>query len=125
MILKDAVATGNSVSALAAFEGQVGSRDRGDPLVSLVLHCSYVVLIMEQTTNVFVANLPLGITEHNLGMFFARHGPVGSVRELISSSRRWLMQLRRSRSCGHGVKRRHPPLVLEAILLHGEASHPE
>jgi U2-associated protein SR140 len=32
-----------------------------------------------QTTNIFVTNLPMGITEHSLGMFFARHGPVGSV----------------------------------------------
>ncbi|KAG8907953.1 hypothetical protein FRB99_001461 [Tulasnella sp. 403] len=56
--------TGSSVTALAAFEGQHGSRDRGDPL----------------TTNVFVANLPKGVTEHSLGMFFARHGPVGSVK---------------------------------------------
>ncbi|KAG8989590.1 hypothetical protein FRB90_002168, partial [Tulasnella sp. 427] len=56
--------TGSSVTALAAFEGQHGSRDRGDPL----------------TTNIFVANLPMGVTEHSLGMFFARHGPVGSVK---------------------------------------------
>ncbi|KAG8963703.1 hypothetical protein FRC03_002675 [Tulasnella sp. 419] len=56
--------TGRSVSALAAYESQVGSRDRGDPL----------------TTNVFVSNLPTTITEHSMGMFFAKMGPVGSVK---------------------------------------------
>ncbi|KAG8995635.1 hypothetical protein FRB94_008917 [Tulasnella sp. JGI-2019a] len=56
--------SGSSITALAAFEGQHGSRDRGDPL----------------TTNIFVTNLPMGITEQSLGMFFAKHGPVGSVK---------------------------------------------
>ncbi|KAJ7217830.1 hypothetical protein GGX14DRAFT_438446 [Mycena pura] len=55
---------GRSVTALAAYEGQSGSKDRGDP----------------QTTNVFVANLPAHVTEQSLGMFFARCGPVGSVK---------------------------------------------
>ncbi|KAG8863522.1 hypothetical protein FRB96_008262 [Tulasnella sp. 330] len=56
--------SGSSITALAAFEGQHGSRDRGDPL----------------TTNIFVTNLPMGVTEQSLGMFFAKHGPVGSVK---------------------------------------------
>ncbi|KAI0075111.1 hypothetical protein K474DRAFT_1691944 [Panus rudis PR-1116 ss-1] len=55
---------GRSVTALAAYEGQSGSKDRGDP----------------ETTNVFVANLPQHVTEQSLGMFFARCGPVGSVK---------------------------------------------
>ncbi|KAF9070133.1 hypothetical protein BDP27DRAFT_1382923 [Rhodocollybia butyracea] len=55
---------GRSVTALAAYEGQSGSKDRGDPL----------------TSNVFVANLPSNVTEQSLGMFFARAGPVGSVK---------------------------------------------
>jgi len=52
------------VTALAAYEGQSGSKDRGDP----------------QTSNVFVANLPPHVTEQSLGVFFARCGPVGSVK---------------------------------------------
>ncbi|KAF5380455.1 hypothetical protein D9615_004596 [Tricholomella constricta] len=55
---------GRSVTALAAYEGQSGSKDRGDP----------------QTSNVFVANLPPHVTEQTLGNFFARVGPVGSVK---------------------------------------------
>ncbi|KAJ7680524.1 hypothetical protein DFH06DRAFT_1163333 [Mycena polygramma] len=55
---------GRSVTALAAYEGQSGSKDRGDP----------------QTSNVFVANLPPHVTEQSLGVFFARCGPVGSVK---------------------------------------------
>ncbi|KAG8690549.1 hypothetical protein FRC11_010801, partial [Ceratobasidium sp. 423] len=55
---------GSSVSAVAAYESQSGSRDRGDPA----------------TTNVFVANLPTNVDENSLGMFFARIGPVGSVK---------------------------------------------
>ncbi|CAL1707281.1 unnamed protein product [Somion occarium] len=50
--------------ALAAYEGQSGSKDRGDP----------------ETSNVFVANLPSHVTEQSLGYFFARAGPVGSVK---------------------------------------------
>ncbi|KAJ3762814.1 hypothetical protein EV360DRAFT_34953 [Lentinula raphanica] len=57
-------AQGRSVTALAAYEGQSGSKDRGDP----------------QTSNVFVANLPPNVTEQSLGNFFARAGPVGSVK---------------------------------------------
>ncbi|KAG1716417.1 hypothetical protein ID866_769 [Astraeus odoratus] len=57
-------AHGRSVTALAAYEGQSGSKDRGDP----------------ETTNLFVANLPANVTEQSLGTFFARHGPVGSVK---------------------------------------------
>ncbi|KAI6046040.1 hypothetical protein EDC04DRAFT_2631696 [Pisolithus marmoratus] len=57
-------AHGRSVTALAAYEGQSGSKDRGDP----------------ETTNLFVANLPPNVTEQSLGAFFARHGPVGSVK---------------------------------------------
>ncbi|EGO25376.1 hypothetical protein SERLADRAFT_448355 [Serpula lacrymans var. lacrymans S7.9] len=55
---------GRSVTALAAYEGQSGSKDRGDP----------------ETSNVFVANLPSNVTEQSLGNFFARSGPVGSVK---------------------------------------------
>ncbi|KAK0485775.1 hypothetical protein IW261DRAFT_1452000 [Armillaria novae-zelandiae] len=55
---------GRSVTALAAYDGQSGSKDRGDP----------------QTSNVFVANLPPHVTEQSLGVFFARIGPVGSVK---------------------------------------------
>ncbi|KAL0577625.1 hypothetical protein V5O48_004350 [Marasmius crinis-equi] len=57
-------AQGRSVTAMAAYEGQSGSKDRGDP----------------QTSNVFVANLPPHVTEQSLGNFFARAGPVGSVK---------------------------------------------
>ncbi|KAA1476033.1 hypothetical protein DENSPDRAFT_826777 [Dentipellis sp. KUC8613] len=53
-----------SATAMAAYEGQSGSKDRGDP----------------ETTNLFVANLPPHVTEQSLGMFFARCGPVGSVK---------------------------------------------
>ncbi|KAJ7594034.1 hypothetical protein C8J56DRAFT_1002045 [Mycena floridula] len=55
---------GRSVTAMAAYEGQSGSKDRGDP----------------QTSNLFVANLPAHTTEPSLGMLFARAGPVGSVK---------------------------------------------
>ncbi|KAF9010504.1 hypothetical protein BDQ17DRAFT_1387745 [Cyathus striatus] len=55
---------GRSVTAMAAYEGQSGSKDRGDP----------------QTSNVFVANLPSHVTEQALGNFFAKAGPVGSVK---------------------------------------------
>ncbi|KDR75233.1 hypothetical protein GALMADRAFT_98532 [Galerina marginata CBS 339.88] len=55
---------GRSVTAMAAYDGQSGSKDRGDP----------------QTTNLFVANLPQHVTEQSLGKFFARAGPVGSVK---------------------------------------------
>ncbi|EJD52558.1 hypothetical protein AURDEDRAFT_82199 [Auricularia subglabra TFB-10046 SS5] len=55
---------GKSVSSLAAMEVQSGSRDRGDP----------------ETSNLFVANLPVHITEATFGNFFSRHGPVGSVK---------------------------------------------
>ncbi|THU95415.1 hypothetical protein K435DRAFT_859639, partial [Dendrothele bispora CBS 962.96] len=47
-----------------AYDSQSGSKDRGDP----------------QTSNIFVANLPANITEQALGHFFARAGPVGSVK---------------------------------------------
>ncbi|TFK23911.1 hypothetical protein FA15DRAFT_680928 [Coprinopsis marcescibilis] len=57
-------AHGRSVTALAAYDGQSGSKDRGDPL----------------TCNIFVANLPPHVTEQTLGNFFARVGPVGSVK---------------------------------------------
>ncbi|TFK93763.1 hypothetical protein K466DRAFT_580676 [Polyporus arcularius HHB13444] len=55
---------GRSVTSIAAYEGQSGSKDRGDP----------------ETSNVFVANLPPHVTEQTLGNFFARAGPVGSVK---------------------------------------------
>ncbi|KAJ4483208.1 hypothetical protein J3R30DRAFT_3697978 [Lentinula aciculospora] len=52
------------IGFFAAYEGQSGSKDRGDP----------------QTSNVFVANLPPNVSEQSLGIFFARAGPVGSVK---------------------------------------------
>ncbi|KAI8993033.1 hypothetical protein BD414DRAFT_514089 [Trametes punicea] len=55
---------GRSVTSIAAYEGQSGSKDRGDP----------------ETTNLFVTNLPAHVNEQALGMFFARAGPVGSVK---------------------------------------------
>ncbi|KAI0675293.1 hypothetical protein C8Q78DRAFT_533681 [Trametes maxima] len=55
---------GRSVTSIAAYEGQSGSKDRGDP----------------ETSNIFVANLPPHVTEQALGNFFARAGPVGSVK---------------------------------------------
>ncbi|KAH9892566.1 hypothetical protein C8Q73DRAFT_698577 [Cubamyces lactineus] len=55
---------GRSVTSIAAYEGQSGSKDRGDP----------------ETTNVFVTNLPPHVNEQVLGNFFARAGPVGSVK---------------------------------------------
>ncbi|TBU33831.1 hypothetical protein BD311DRAFT_784792 [Dichomitus squalens] len=55
---------GRSVTSIAAYEGQSGSKDRGDP----------------ETSNVFVANLPPHVNEQTLGTFFARAGPVGSVK---------------------------------------------
>ncbi|PCH43787.1 hypothetical protein WOLCODRAFT_104170 [Wolfiporia cocos MD-104 SS10] len=55
---------GRSVTSIAAYEGQSGSKDRGDP----------------ETSNVFVANLPPHVNEQSLGNFFARCGPVGSVK---------------------------------------------
>ncbi|KAF9820369.1 hypothetical protein IEO21_01378 [Rhodonia placenta] len=58
------VTHGRSVTSIAAYEGQSGSKDRGDP----------------ETSNVFVANLPPHVTEQSLGIFFARVGPVGSVK---------------------------------------------
>ncbi|TFY64109.1 hypothetical protein EVJ58_g2837 [Rhodofomes roseus] len=58
------VTHGRSVTSIAAYEGQSGSKDRGDP----------------QSTNIFVANLPSHVTEQSLGTFFARCGPVGSVK---------------------------------------------
>ncbi|KAF8756938.1 kinase-like protein [Rhizoctonia solani] len=59
---------GSSVSAIAAYESQSGSRDRGDPA----------------TTNIFVANLPANIDENSLGMFFARIGPVDPYAHFLS-----------------------------------------
>ncbi|KAF8628862.1 hypothetical protein AX15_003655 [Amanita polypyramis BW_CC] len=61
---RQAQGQGKSVTAMAAYEGQSGSKDRGDP----------------QTSNLFVANLPANVTEQSLGQFFARCGPVGSVK---------------------------------------------
>ncbi|GJJ06342.1 hypothetical protein Clacol_000533 [Clathrus columnatus] len=57
-------AHGKSISSLVAYENQTGSRDRGDPA----------------TSNIFVANLPPNITESVFGNFFAKLGPVGSVK---------------------------------------------
>ncbi|EJD02812.1 uncharacterized protein FOMMEDRAFT_107807 [Fomitiporia mediterranea MF3/22] len=64
-LARSSQAQGRSVTALAAYEGQSGSKDRGDPL----------------TSNIFVANLPQNVNETSLGNFFAsRCGPVGSVK---------------------------------------------
>ncbi|KAI5830736.1 hypothetical protein K523DRAFT_415638 [Schizophyllum commune Tattone D] len=54
----------SSATAMAAYEGQSGSKDRGDPL----------------TSNLFVANIPPHATEPSLGQLFAKAGPVGSVK---------------------------------------------
>lgn len=70
----------------SAYEGQSGSKDRGDPQVCLT---RYVLLISNdkpQTSNIFVANLPPHVTEQSLGIFFARCGPVGSVRLSVEPS---------------------------------------
>lgn len=65
--------------SLLAYEGQSGSKDRGDPEVIGYL-LPYTLLTEDaQTSNVFVANLPQHVTEQSLGNFFARMGPVGSV----------------------------------------------
>ena len=67
-----------------AYEGQSGSKDRGDPEV---IRRPYPYLLLTddaQTSNVFVANLPPHVTEQSLGNFFARVGPVGSVRVHVS-----------------------------------------
>lgn len=40
-------------------------------------------LMHMKTSNVFVANLPSHVTEETLGNFFAKVGPVGSVRNLF------------------------------------------
>jgi U2-associated protein SR140 len=38
------------------------------------------IVSFPQTTNLFVSNLPTHVTEQAVGMFFAKHGPVGSVK---------------------------------------------
>nr|XP_019009713.1 U2-associated protein SR140 [Kwoniella pini CBS 10737]OCF48494.1 U2-associated protein SR140 [Kwoniella pini CBS 10737] len=55
---------GSSVSALAAWESEKGSHIVGN----------------QETTNLFISNLPSNITEESLGMFFAKLGPVGAVK---------------------------------------------
>ncbi|KAK8843431.1 hypothetical protein IAR55_007088 [Kwoniella newhampshirensis] len=55
---------GSSVTALAAWESERGSRVVGD----------------QETTNLFISNLPSNITEESLGLFFAKMGPVGKVK---------------------------------------------
>ncbi|KAG1734693.1 uncharacterized protein EDB91DRAFT_582463 [Suillus paluster] len=83
-------AHGRSVTALAAYEGQSGSKDRGDP----------------ETSNLFVANLPSSVTEQSLGTFFARHGPVGSVKimwprgDVVSGPGGDMTASRRNRNAG-------------------------
>ncbi|THH31788.1 hypothetical protein EUX98_g2410 [Antrodiella citrinella] len=85
-----AVGQGRSVTSLAAYEGQSGSKDRGDP----------------ETSNVFVANLPPHVTEQSLGQFFARCGPVGSVKvmwprgDATTGPGADMTQTRRSKSTG-------------------------
>lgn len=68
------------MTAMAAYEGQSGSKDRGDPEVRKLLIVVEVLAHILQTSNIFVANLPPYVNEQSLGMFFARIGPVGSVR---------------------------------------------
>lgn len=73
-----------------AYEGQSGSKDRGDPEVCLYLLDETKTSLCDltgalpQTSNVFVANLPPHVTEQSLGTFFARAGPVGSVSPSFS-----------------------------------------
>ncbi|WWD21045.1 hypothetical protein CI109_105526 [Kwoniella shandongensis] len=55
---------GSSVTALAAWETERGSHVVGD----------------QETTNLFISNLPSNITEESLGLFFAKMGPVGKVK---------------------------------------------
>jgi len=55
---------GISVSAMAAWEKNRGSHDVGD----------------SETTNLYISNLPNGISEASLGNFFAKIGPVGAVK---------------------------------------------
>ncbi|TCD71267.1 hypothetical protein EIP91_011746 [Steccherinum ochraceum] len=84
------VGHGRSVTSMAAYEGQSGSKDRGDP----------------ETSNVFVANLPPHVTEQSLGQFFARCGPVASVKimwprgDATTGPGADMTQSRRSKSSG-------------------------
>ncbi|WVQ93326.1 hypothetical protein IAU59_000394 [Kwoniella sp. CBS 9459] len=55
---------GSSVSALAAWETEKGSHLVGN----------------QETTNLFISNLPSNINEESLGLFFAKLGPVGTVK---------------------------------------------
>jgi len=74
----------------SAYEGQSGSKDRGDPQVKkwFWLLVSLKLTYMK-TSNVFVANLPPHVTEETLGNFFAKVGPVGSVRNISLVFRSW------------------------------------
>ncbi|KAL4074175.1 hypothetical protein J3A83DRAFT_4234125 [Scleroderma citrinum] len=103
-------AHGRSVTALAAYDGQSGSKDRGDP----------------ETTNLFVANLPANVTEQSLGTFFARHGPVGSVKimwprgDIGSGPGGDMTASRRNRNAGLSgfvsfMKRRHAESALREL----------
>nr|XP_019047928.1 U2-associated protein SR140 [Kwoniella bestiolae CBS 10118]OCF26858.1 U2-associated protein SR140 [Kwoniella bestiolae CBS 10118] len=55
---------GSSVSALAAWESEKGSHIVGN----------------QETTNLFISNLPSNISEESLGLFFAKLGPIGTVK---------------------------------------------
>ncbi|RSH95364.1 hypothetical protein EHS25_000451 [Saitozyma podzolica] len=55
---------GSSVTALAAWEHAPAAR----------------ALAEAETTNLFISNLPQNISEESLGLFFAKHGPVGTVK---------------------------------------------
>ena len=86
-----------------AYEGQSGSKDRGDPEVIGWLYPYLHLTEDAQTSNVFVANLPPHVTEQSLGNFFARMGPVGSVSfhpSLSTLSRSLPIRLR---LCGHAA----------------------
>ncbi|ORX39062.1 hypothetical protein BD324DRAFT_618400 [Kockovaella imperatae] len=61
---KKAKMEGSSVTALAAWEGTSGGRPIGEA----------------ESTNLFVGNLPSNVTEETLGLFFAKIGPVGTVK---------------------------------------------
>lgn len=55
---------GSSVAAMAAWENEKG----GKPAVPL------------ESANLFITNLPANVTEDKLGLFFAEHGPVATVK---------------------------------------------
>ena len=85
-----------------AYEGQSGSKDRGDPEVIGWLYPYLHLTEDAQTSNVFVANLPPHVTEQSLGNFFARVGPVGSVGLYVPSTLFRSLSIR-LKLCGHAA----------------------